>query len=230
MLGRPGVLPAFVEPGNGPGRQLRCWEMKASLLQQGRVVKVFIASRQINKLDTRGSLFTCVSLTCTDDQRFWLLFSQSHTHTHTRTHSEGLATGVQPCFAVESKHWPVLTGCDPCFRAECCQRRIDDSHPEEDVYREIFLAGIRLYFILGSKQWFTVIAVQRQSLPRVMMKKCACVFRHTHFCPSHNFDPTFTLTLSLIWKLSLILKLFHNLVSWSSSSTWRHCFLSRGIV
>ncbi|KAM7367811.1 hypothetical protein PAMP_014086 [Pampus punctatissimus] len=73
------------------------------------------------------------------------------THTLTQSHSEGRATGVRPCSAVETKHWPVLTGCDPCFRAECCQRRIDGSHPEEDIYRKILLAGI-LVFILDSKQ------------------------------------------------------------------------------
>ena len=70
-------------------------------------------------------------------------------HTLTHTHNKGLATGAQPCSAVETKHWPVLTGCDPCFRVERCQRRIDGSHPEEDVYRKILLAGILPLFHIG---------------------------------------------------------------------------------
>lgn len=102
MLRRPGILPVLVEPGNWPGRQLPCWEMKALLHLESRVVKVFIASRQINKLDTRGLLFTCVSLTCTDDQRFWLLFSLSHTHT--------LTVRVSPLASNRVLQWKPNTG------------------------------------------------------------------------------------------------------------------------
>lgn len=114
---------------------------ESSLHLVSKAVKVFFASGQINKLDTRGSQFTCVS-NCQRNQRFSLLFSL------TLTHSEGLATGVQPCSTVETKHWSVLTECDPCFRPECCQRQIDGSHPEEDVYRKILLAEICLLFYI----------------------------------------------------------------------------------
>ena len=100
---------------------------------------------------------------------------------HTHTHSKGLATGAQPCSAVETKHWPVLTGSDPCFRAECCQRRIDGSHPEEDVYRKILLAGILLLLILDSKHRVAVMAALGQSAPQVIMKgMLPCVSPHTH--------------------------------------------------
>jgi len=104
-----------------------------------------------------------------------------HTLTHTHTHSKGLATGVQPCSAVETKHWPVLTGGDPCFRVERSQKRINGSHPEGDVYRKILLAGILLFLILDLKSRVTVMAEPGQSVPQVIMKRMwMCISSHTH--------------------------------------------------
>ncbi|CAB1433321.1 unnamed protein product [Pleuronectes platessa] len=74
-----------------------------------------------------------------------------HSCSHTYTLAVGGSPpGAQPCSAEETKHWPVLTGRDPCFRADRCQKRIDGSHPEDDVYRKILLAGILPRFILDS--------------------------------------------------------------------------------
>lgn len=90
-----------------------------------------------------------------DDEMFSLSLSFPHIHT------KALASGAQPRSVVETKHWGVLTGCDPCFRVERYQKPIDGSHLEGDVYRKIVLAGT---LILDSKHWY-------QMVPQVIMKR-----------------------------------------------------------
>lgn len=120
------------------------WKLHS--IKKARLSRFSSLPGKINKLDTRGLPFTCVSLSHRE-KFLYESFSLSRTHIH----SKGLATGAQPCSVVETKHWPVVTASDPCFRAERCQRRIDGSHPEEDVYRKMFLAGILPLFILHIK-------------------------------------------------------------------------------
>lgn len=159
MLRGTAHLHALMQPSNWHWQAITVLgdESFSPLGEPGRQGFLHFRGGGINKLDTRGLLFTCLPLSCRGVHA--LGFSCAHAH------SKGLATGAQPCSVVETKHWPVLTGCDPCFRAERCQRRIDGSHPEEDIYRKMLLAGTLPLFILDSQHRVAVMAAPGQSVP-----------------------------------------------------------------
>lgn len=175
--------------------RLRKWDCQAFLC--------FQANEQIRYIRFAVHLgFTFLKTT----RGFCFFFSQIRTHTLTE---RDLATGVQQRSAMETKDGTVLTGGDPCFRVERCQKWIDGSHPEGDFYRKILLAGILLPFILDVKRGVTVMAALGQSVPQVIMKGMWLCIQPSTRSYLKRLSWTFTLT---IFTLGRIVQNYLNLV------------------
>lgn len=178
--------PEFAQLGSWQCYAITPLKDESQVFLESKTVKfwgVFLLPGKLNKLDSWGLLgFAGVHLGSAflgNSQKFALRLP--HTHSHM-----SLATGVQQCSAVETKHGSVLTGCDPCFRVKRCQKQIDGSHPEGGFYRKIRLAGILLLLLMldsknaGSQSWWA----PGQSTPQVMMKGMLLCMSHVSFKPS----------------------------------------------